>query len=54
MLDKMSIVPKLEYDTSTGSVRGAPAKHIATHTLVFMLGGVSSTWKQVVGYHYTG
>lgn len=62
MLDEMSIVPKLEYDTSTGSVRGyatlavpgAPAKSIATHALVFMLGGVSSRWKQVVGYHYTG
>ncbi|KAH9371753.1 hypothetical protein HPB48_021030 [Haemaphysalis longicornis] len=58
----MSIVPKLEYDNSTGSVcgyttlqvPGAPAKSIATHALVFMLGGVSSRRKQVVGYHYTG
>ncbi|KAH9371752.1 hypothetical protein HPB48_021031 [Haemaphysalis longicornis] len=58
----MSIVPELECDTSTGSVHGyttlpvpgAPAKSIATHALVFMLGGVSSRWKLVVGYHYTG
>lgn len=62
MLDKMAIVPKIEYDGSTGSVRGyttlpvpgAPGKVLATKVLVFMLGGLTSRWKQVVGFHYTG
>lgn len=62
MLDKMAIVPKIEYDGSTGSVRGyttlpvpgTPGKVLATKVLVFMLGGLTSRWKQVVGFHYTG
>ncbi|KAH9364623.1 hypothetical protein HPB48_018598 [Haemaphysalis longicornis] len=62
MLDEMAIVPKIEYDASTGSVRGyttlpvsgAPDKVLAMKVLVFMLGGLTSQWKQVVGYYYTG
>lgn len=62
MIDEMSIQPKLEYDPSTSSVRGhatlpVPGKElkaVATHGLVFMLCGISTRWKQVVAYHYTG
>lgn len=27
---------------------------LACSSLVFMIGGISSRWKQVLGYHYTG
>lgn len=62
MLDEMAIVPKVEYDSSTGSIRGystlqvpsVSGSTLATHALVIMIAGVSSRWKQVVGYHYTG
>lgn len=30
-----------------------PDDSLATHGLVFMFGGLSSRWKQVVGYHLT-
>ncbi|KAG0423844.1 hypothetical protein HPB47_000392, partial [Ixodes persulcatus] len=34
---------------------GAAQSHptYASHALVFMLGGMSSRWKQVIGYHFT-
>ncbi|XP_064469958.1 uncharacterized protein LOC135384699 [Ornithodoros turicata] len=62
MIDEMAIQQKLEYDPSTSSIRGystlpVPGKQektLATHGLVFMLCGISTRWKQVVGYHYTG
>lgn len=31
-----------------------PALVLANHCLVFMIGGVSTRWKQVVAYHFTG
>uniref|UniRef100_A0A147BJU3 Putative transposable element n=1 Tax=Ixodes ricinus TaxID=34613 RepID=A0A147BJU3_IXORI len=64
MIDEMAIQDKFEYDTSTGCIRGWTTLTVpgvpkntqrkATHALVFMLGGASSRWKQVVAYHYTG
>lgn len=62
MIDEMALQQRLEYDPSTGSVRGyatlpVPGKEtkaVATHGLVFMLCGISTRWKQVVAYHYTG
>lgn len=57
-MDEMSIVSGTKYDTSTHSFIG----HVtlpdhtgtATHALVFMLAGVASRWKQIVGYYFTG
>lgn len=50
--------------SSTSSVPGQTAVPVpqephpeppsATHALVFMIAGVSSRWKQVICYHYTG
>jgi hypothetical protein len=62
LLDEMAITPKLDFDPSTSSILGKPTLHsstkqyenIATHGLVYMLTGVTSRWKQVVGYHFTG
>lgn len=63
MIDEMQITSGLVYDHSCGAVLGAPTlpladgslpdDSLATHGLVFMLGGPSSRWKQVVGYHLT-
>jgi hypothetical protein len=60
----MAITPKLDFDPSTNSILGKPTlpsstkqyEDIATHGLVYsyMLAGVTSRWKQVVGYHFTG
>lgn len=58
-LDEMAIEPKRECDRSTGLILGSidlpehPAD-LATHALVFMLAGVSSRWKQTIGYFMTG
>lgn len=64
LLDEMAIVEKYEYDPSTSSIRGhvtmgmpeAPTTDppAATHALVYMIAGVSSRWKQVICYQYTG
>ena len=57
-LDEMSITPSIEYDASSGQLLGNVTLpgHCgsATHALVFMLGGLSSRWKQTVAYHFTG
>lgn len=54
--DEIQLTPDLAYDTSFSTVLGAPAipladgtppaQWLATHGLVFMLGGVSTRWKQ--------
>lgn len=64
MMDEMQITPGLIYDPSADAVLGRPtipladgslpADTLATHGLVFMLGGVTTRWKQVIGYHLTG
>ena len=57
-LDEMAITASVEFDASTGKLLGdvTMPDHSgqATHALVFMLGGITTRWKQVVGYHYTG
>ncbi|KAG8232011.1 hypothetical protein J437_LFUL011952 [Ladona fulva] len=62
MLDEMSIKPALEFDASVGRIIGNSTLKdsqnkeysLTTHALVFMLGGMSTHWKQTVGYHFTG
>jgi hypothetical protein len=62
LIDEMAITPKLDFDPSTGLVLGKPTipssnkifEEVATHGLVYMLAGVTSRWKQVVGYQFTG
>lgn len=58
IFDEMSITSKKSYNPSTGSFIGNITfpndKAIATHALVFMLVGIGSRWKHVVGYHFTG
>ncbi|XP_011859016.1 PREDICTED: uncharacterized protein LOC105556530 [Vollenhovia emeryi] len=63
LVDEMSIKPGLQYN-SIAAVIGLPTMKLsngadntefsATHSLVYMLCGVSSKWKQTVGYEYTG
>ncbi|XP_075723787.1 uncharacterized protein LOC142765867 [Rhipicephalus microplus] len=58
MIDEMQITPGLVYDHSCCNVMGAPTLPLAdgslpddclaTHGLVFMLGGFSSRWKQTI------
>lgn len=60
----MSIKPGLQYDNSITKIVGRPtmklsgefdsSNKLATHSLVFMLCGISSNWKQTVGYELTG
>lgn len=62
MLYEIQLTPSLDYDCTKSSVIGhstlassdqsAPAG-LATHALVFMLGGVTSRWKQTVAYHFS-
>lgn len=56
VLDEMSITPGKIYDTSTHAFLGNVTlpDHTVTHSLVFMLGGLTSRWKQIVGYYFTG
>ncbi|KAK8762028.1 hypothetical protein V5799_026701 [Amblyomma americanum] len=62
MLDEIQLTPGLDYDITTRSVIGRPTLPssdpsaepvLATHALVFMLGGIASRWKQTVAYHFT-
>jgi len=64
IIDEMSIKPGLQYDHSiTSTVIGRPTMNLsggfdssqekATHALVFMLCGISSKWKQTIGYEFT-
>ena len=61
MIDEMGLIPAVSFDQSCGTVVGRPTisnargqfDEVATHALVFMLGGLSSRWKQTVAYHFT-
>lgn len=57
-LDEMSIDGKWEFDESTKQYFGTVTFPEATQNhpsdaLVFMIGGLTTRWKQVVGYHFT-
>lgn len=58
VLDEMAITPGNTYDSSLnkyyGNVTLPDHSGIATHVLVFMLGGVNTRWKQIVAYYFTG
>lgn len=64
MLDEIQLSSGLAFDQTTGTVIGRPTlpladgslphAAVATHGLVFMLGGVTQRWKQTVAYHLTG
>ena len=58
-LDGMALTPyHVEFDQSSGrllrDVTLPGHTGSATHGLIFMLGGITTRWKQIVGYHYTG
>ena len=54
----MAITPSVEFDQSSGRLLGdvtLPSHSgSAIRGLVFMLGGITTRWKQIVGYHCTG
>lgn len=57
-LDEMSISEGWEYDTSTNKFFGNVTfpkltDNSPTDALVFMIGGLSTRWKQIVSYHFT-
>ena len=56
-LDEMSIAAGVEFDTRSGHFIGDVTlpdhTGVATHSLVFMLGGITTRWKQTVAYYYT-
>lgn len=58
VLDEMAITPGKTYDTSLNKYLGEVTlpghTGIATHVLVFMLGGITKRWKQIVAYYFTG
>lgn len=58
LLDEMAITPSMEFDVGTGEFTGhvtLPSHEgVATHACVFLLGGITSRWKQVVAYYFTG
>lgn len=57
-LDEMCIQEGLQYDRSSSCLRGGVTlpghDGVATHALVFMLGGIATRWKQTVAYYFTG
>ena len=57
-LDEMSIKPTIDFDVKSGCFIGnvnlPDHEGIATHVLVFMLGGLTTRWKQTVAYFFTG
>ena len=57
-LDEMTISASVELDNRARRFIGDATipnhNGIATHSLVFMLGGVSTRCKQTVAYHFTG
>jgi len=57
-LDEMAIKPSVEFDKRTchfiGDVTLPDHSGPATHSLVFMLGGITTRWKQTVSYYFTG
>lgn len=58
ILDEMCITAGLQYDRSSSCLRGDVTllEHsgTATHALVIMLAGVTTRWKQIVAYYFTG
>ncbi|KAJ8956758.1 hypothetical protein NQ314_006632 [Rhamnusium bicolor] len=58
IIDEMAITAAKVYDTSTwtfyGNITLPEHTGLATHAFVFMIGGISSRWKQTVAYHFTG
>ena len=57
-LDEMSVLPSIEYDSSTSQLSSNVnlPNHTgqSTHGLVFMLTGISSRWKQIFAYYFAG
>lgn len=57
-LDEMSVTASVELDNRSGRFIGDVTlpghSGVATHSMVFMLGGVSTRWKQTVAYFFTG
>jgi hypothetical protein len=55
-LDEMAITTKIEYSGRklSGYVTISGQSGIASHALVFMLSGISTRWKQTVGFYFTG
>jgi len=58
IMDEMAITPASLYDTSLnkyiGNITLPDHEGVATNVMVFMLGGITSKWKQTVGYYFTG
>lgn len=62
VFDEMNIKPGLQLDSGLSTVIGRPTlkssneapNEFATHALVYMLAGVSTRWKQIVAYDFTG
>lgn len=58
VFDEMAIQPGSNYCSNlkkyVGPVTLSGNGELANHLLVFMLVGLRSRWKQVVGYHFTG
>ena len=54
----MAITHSVEFDQSRGRLLGGVTlpgnTGSAIHGLVFMLGDITTRWKQIVGHHYTG
>ena len=57
ILDEMSITCSKDYDVArsnfVGDVTLPGNSRIATHALVFMLGGIITRWKQTIAYYFT-
>jgi hypothetical protein len=58
IMDDMAITPSSTFDASLnkyfGKITWPEHEGDATHVLVFMLGGISTRWKQTVAYYFTG
>lgn len=63
ILDEMQLTPGIAYEQGTDTEIGKPTIPLSngtlpdnvmdTHSLVFMLAGVTTRWKQTVAYHLT-
>jgi len=55
-LDEMSITAGVDFDNRTGHFIGdvtLPSHTgVATHSLVFLLSGISTRWKQTIAYYF--
>lgn len=58
IMDEMAITPLNVFDVSlnknVGNITLPNHEGTATNALVFMLGGISTRWKQTVAYYFTG